>query len=52
MGWFLLIFLPVGCLLMHLLIRWTERRDMRAAMMEADSMMRMDAARQKRRGED
>ena len=45
----LVIAFPIGCLLMHWLIRWTERRDMRAAMRETALLMRMQDQRCPRR---
>lgn len=45
----LVIAFPIGCLLLHWLIRWSERRDMRAAVREAALLMRIQDQRCPRR---
>ncbi|MBX9831665.1 MAG: hypothetical protein K2X78_01290 [Burkholderiaceae bacterium] len=45
----LVIVLPIGCVLMHWLTRWTERRDMRAAVRETALLMRTQDQRCPRR---
>lgn len=46
MEWLLLVFLL--CWLMHLFIRWSERRDMREAIKETNAQMRRETGNGKK----